>query len=176
MQSNKQKKTAFKLVAVSVAMFAFGFALVPLYDIVCDITGLNGKTQVMEKSDAENVVMDEMRTINVEFLATLNQSLAMNFEPAQRKMATHTGEMRTIDYIAHNHTQRTIVAQAVPSLSPANAAAYFNKVECFCFESQTFAAGEKRLLTMRFIVDPALPDNVKTVSLSYTLFDVTPKT
>lgn len=154
-------------------MFAFGFALVPLYNVICDITGLNGKTGVMEKVDASKITVDTTRTVNVEFLAVLNQSLAMSFKPVQPKMASHIGTVNTVSYVAQNLTQRTIVAQATPSLSPASAAAYFSKIECFCFENQTFAAGEKKQLPLQFIVDPALPEDIKTVSLAYTFFDVT---
>ena len=171
----RPQQTALKLGIAAVAMFAFGFALVPLYDVICDLTGLNGKTGTIEKTAVNKMAVDTTRTVNVEFLVALNQSFAMDFKPMQPKMTAQPGAVNTVSYIAQNRTQRTVLAQAIPSLSPARAAIYFSKIECFCFESQTFGAGEEKQLTMQFVVNPELPVDITTVSLAYTLFDVTEK-
>lgn len=168
--------TAVKLSGVALAMFAFGFLLVPIYDIVCDITGLNGKTGVVENPQMLAAMpADESRTVTVELVSNLNQSMPMEFTPAQRKIAVHPGETYTVDYVARNLTDARMVGQAAPSVSPAAAAAYLDKVECFCFTEQIFEARESRTLPVRFIVSPNLPTHIKTLSLAYTFFDVTDK-
>ena len=169
---NKQRKTALKLVGVALGMFAFAFALVPLYDVICDITGLNGKTSTISQAQAEQLLADPDRTINVQFITTRNQSIPLEFEAQKTSMAVKLGEVHTINYRVRNLSNNDMVAQAVPSLTPALAASYFNKIECFCFDNQTIKAGEEKMFEMRFVLNPQMPAAVQTVTLAYTFFDV----
>jgi cytochrome c oxidase assembly protein subunit 11 len=167
------KRLLVKLGLVVLAMFGFGFALVPIYDVICDITGLNGKTGALSAKQAEGMTVDEIRTITLEFLANLNQGLDWEFRPGVRKMQVHPGKLYSVSYHARNLTGHQMVGQAVPSVTPNTAAAYFSKTECFCFTQQSLAAGEGRDMPLTFIVNPDLPERIKTISLSYTFFDVT---
>ena len=149
--------------------------MVPLYDIVCDITGLNGKTGgqfVVE----EPLVVDEEREITIQFLANNNANMPWEFRPTVRKMKVTPGKMNRTDFYVRNVTDRTMVAQAVPSVSPFVAAEYLHKTECFCFEQQQLAEGEDLDMPLLFIVDANIPKDVKTLTLSYTLFDITEQT
>lgn len=167
-------KTALRLLGVTVAMFGFGFALVPLYDVFCEVTGLNGKTsaQPYETVSAE---VDRSRSIKVQFAATNNEGMAWQFKPATTEMRVHPGELVETEFFAKNPAGHTMVAQAVPSLVPFKAAEYFHKTECFCFNQQTLASGQEMLMPLRFIVDQDVPKDVHTITLAYTLFDVTDK-
>ena len=151
-------------------MFGFGFALVPLYDIFCEITGLNGKTGVVEESAVPDTV-DTTREITVEFVANVNSALPWEFRPVQKKMRVHPGQVYSASFVAHNLADRTLVGQAVPSVSPAVASRYFDKTECFCFTRQRFEAGESREMPVRFVVGTRLPKDVSTVTLAYTFFN-----
>ncbi len=154
-------------------MFGFGFALVPLYNVFCDITGLNGKTGVVGAEQVRAYEVDESREITVEFVTTLNQGLNWEFAPALRKMKVHPGKVYNTVFVARNRNPEDMIGQAVPSVMPSVASRYFNKTECFCFVNQSFQAGERREMPVSFVIDPALPGNVDTVTLSYTFFDVT---
>lgn len=158
---------------VVVGMFGFGFALVPIYDVFCEITGLNGKTGSVQAQEAQRLNVDESRLVTVEFVANLNQSMNWEFRPEVHKLQVHPGKIYTTQFYAHNKNNRDMVGQAIPSVAPSRAAAHFNKTECFCFTQQVFKAGEGRLMPVSFIVDPALPPEVETVTLSYTFFDIT---
>lgn len=158
---------------VVVAMFAFGFLLVPLYEVLCDITGLNGKTGSIEVQQAMDMQVDESRLVTVEFLASVNQNMNWEFQPQVNKMRVHPGKLYQTNYFARNKSQLTMIGQANPSVAPPLAAAHFNKTECFCFTQQRFDAGEARELPVRFIIDPKLPRHIDTISLSYTFFDIT---
>jgi len=162
-----------KLVIASVAMFAFGFALVPLYDVFCDLTGLNGKTNRIELVQAENMSVDTGRNISVELLASVNQSRNWEFRPHISSLSVHPGQMHTVSYYVKNNTEADVLARAVPSVSPVKASAYFDKVECFCFDEQLLRAGQEYELPVRFVVKPNLPAEVKTISLAYTFFEIT---
>ncbi len=158
----------WQLVTLVVAMFGFGFLLVPLYDVFCDITGVNGKTddrpaQVVEAPDPD-------RLVTVEFLGSVNQNAPWEFRPSVTKMQVHPGKLYDTTFFARNLADEAVVGQAVPSVSPGQAAKYFQKTECFCFTDQAFAAGEGRDMPVRFILDPAIPAHVETVTLSYTFF------
>ncbi|MEO0974869.1 MAG: cytochrome c oxidase assembly protein [Pseudomonadota bacterium] len=160
-----------KLSLMVFVMFAFGYALVPIYNVFCDVTGLGGKTgdrvvQVVEAPDLE-------RLITLEFVTSVNESAPWRFRPVTAKIQVHPGKIYTADFIAENLSAAERVGQAVPSVSPGHAARFLRKTECFCFEQQFFEAGEELVMPVRFIVDPALPDYVDTLSLSYTFFDVT---
>ena len=159
-----------RLGIAAVLMFGFGFALVPLYDVFCDITGINGKTGRIEQEEALSQVVDEDRLVTVEFLATVHSDLPWEFRPMVRKIKVHPGEITEVNYYARNKTDKLVAGQAVPSLAPGLAAKYFNKTECFCFTRQTLGPGEGKEMPLRFVVDPALPENVRTVSLSYTFY------
>ncbi|MDX3772688.1 cytochrome c oxidase assembly protein [Chromatiaceae bacterium AAb-1] len=166
------KPLAVKLLIVSVAMFGFGFALVPLYDVFCDLTGINGKTSGVAAT-ADAAKPDTEREIIIEFLARPNKDMAWIFKPEVRRIKVHPGEIHIVNYIAENPTARFIAGQAVPSVSPGQAALYFHKIECFCFTRQQLAAGQDMLMPVQFYVDPALPRQFSTITLSYTLYDVT---
>jgi cytochrome c oxidase assembly protein subunit 11 len=159
-----------RLGITAVLMFGFGFAMVPLYDVFCDITGLNGKTGRIAQEEALSQVVDEDRLVTVEFLATVHSELPWEFRPMVRKIKVHPGEITEVNYYARNKTDNLVAGQAVPSLAPGLAAKYFNKTECFCFTRQTLGPGEGKEMPLRFVVDPELPDNVRTVSLSYTFY------
>lgn len=165
-------KTVRQLLMVVVGMFGFGFAMVPLYDIMCEVTGFNGKTSGPYQA-AETQVVDESRTVTVQFLANNNASMPWEFRPEVRKMVVHPGKMNEMNFYVRNITDRTMSAQAVPSVTPFNAAEYMHKTECFCFEQQQLAQGEDLDMPLRFIIDQDIPEDVKTLTLSYTLYDIT---
>ncbi|HEX7028217.1 MAG TPA: cytochrome c oxidase assembly protein [Gammaproteobacteria bacterium] len=160
-----------KLLLVVLAMFGFGYALVPLYDIICDITGLNGKTG--QVSAAEVVGPDESRTVTVKFVATVNNAAPWEFLPNDVTMKVHPGGIYTTSYRARNKTGRSLVGQATPSVSPREASLYFNKTECFCFTKQEFEPHEDRDMPVKFVVDRDLPSHIESLVLSYTFFDIT---
>lgn len=168
-QGTNNRTVIRNLSFVVIGMFGFGFALVPLYDVFCDITGLNGKTG--DQYVAENPMqIDTTRDIEVEFLANLNAGMPWEFEPLTKAVKVHPGEAARIDYVARNNTDRDIVGQAVPSVSPGTAASYFQKTECFCFTEQVLKAGEEKVMPVIFVVDPAIDEDISEIALSYTFF------
>ncbi len=164
--------SAFKLSLFAVAMFGFGYALVPLYDLLCDITGLNGKSESVTQQQQANFEVDESRTITVEFITTLNQGMSWDFKPEIAKMQVHPGKAYQTSFFVHNKTNRSIIGQAIPSVAPSTAASHFVKTECFCFTDQLLTADQSLEMPVVFVVNPALPKHIKTVTLSYTYFDV----
>jgi len=164
-----------KLVVVAAGMFAFGYALIPIYKHICEITGINilalGEKQVPGGSTAKaNSQVDLSRTVTVEFDA--NARGPWEFRPAQASIQVHPGQLATVMYEFQNVQNRTMAAQAIPSYAPRNAAAHFNKLECFCFSQYTLAPGEKKQWPVAFVIDPKLPKDVTTITLSYTFFEV----
>jgi cytochrome c oxidase assembly protein subunit 11 len=159
-----------RLGIAAMLMFGFGFALVPLYDVFCEITGLNGKTGRIELEQALSSTVDEDRLVTVEFLGTVHSDLPWEFKPMVRRVKVHPGEVTEVNYYARNLADGQVAGHAIPSVAPGQAAKYFNKTECFCFTRQTLAAGEGKEMPLRFVVDPGLPEEVRTVSLSYTFF------
>jgi len=159
-----------RLLFVVAGMFAFGFAMVPLYDVLCDITGINGKTGG-RVAIAAVFEPDLDRTVMVEFIANVNQSMPWDFTPVVSRMEVHPGKMYRTSFHAKNRTDRTMVGQAIPSVTPGLAAQHFKKTECFCFTEQQFSAGEGRDMPLMFMVDPELPEEIGVVTLSYTFFD-----
>lgn len=153
-----------------VGMFAFGFALVPLYDVFCDITGINGKTSGRYESTATSAA-DMKRTVKVQFLAQNGPDMPWIFRPVAHSVEVHPGEPTTMNFYAENPTDQDMVAQAVPSLSPSEGTLYFHKTECFCFNQQPLAAGQSTEMPLVFIVDADLPDYITKLTLSYTLYD-----
>lgn len=173
-------KMVSKLAVVTAGMFAFGYALVPIYKSICEMTGINilalGEQVVsgQKASVPANSQVDLSRTITVEFDA--NSRGPWDFKPAQRSLQVHPGEMATVMYEFQNIQNRRMSAQAIPSYAPQQASAHFNKLECFCFNQYTLEAGEKKSWPVAFVIDPKLSKDVKTITLSYTFFEVGGKT
>jgi cytochrome c oxidase assembly protein subunit 11 len=165
-------KLVKRLVVIVIGMFGFGFALVPLYDILCDITGLNGKTSNTAAS-GENIRQNKSRTITVEFLGITNKNMPWQFKPVIRRVEVFPGEVKLVNFYAMNESGNDLVGQAVPSVFPGQAASYFNKIECFCFNRQPLKAGAETLMPLTFYVDADLPQDINTLTLSYTMYDVT---
>lgn len=160
-----------KMIAVALAAFAFSFALVPLYRIACEkVFGIRLDRGAFEGEALAAATPAKARVVTVQFDGGVNSKLPWRFAPNELTMQVRVGEQYETTYVAQNLADRPIVGSAVPSVAPARASAYFNKTECFCFTAQTLQAGEARDMPVRFIVDPALPDDVNTVTLSYTFF------
>lgn len=169
-----QQKTVKKLVLIVFGMFGFGFALVPLYDVFCDITGLNGKTADTAATYTADGI-DETRTVKVQFISRMAKGIPWKFEPMINEIEVHPGEMKLVKFYAKNESVRDIIGQAVPSVSPGQAALYFQKIECFCFNQQPLKGKEEVEMALQFFVDPELPEDISTLTLSYTLYDITSK-
>jgi cytochrome c oxidase assembly protein subunit 11 len=171
-----------KLLVVTAGMFAFGYALVPMYKAICEFTGINilalGEREIPgsgnARAKAKNTQVDASRTITVEFDA--NARGPWKFKPAQSSLQVHPGEMMTVMYEFENVQDRVMSAQAIPSYAPRQAATHFNKLECFCFNQYTLAPGEKKEWPVVFVIDPKLAKDVTTITLSYTFFEVGSKT
>jgi len=174
-----------KLAVVACGMFAFGYVLIPVYRHICEMTGINilslTERQVLGNGSAgaqvrvpENSQIDMSRTITVEFDANVRGP--WDFKPAQRSIEVHPGELKSVMYEFQNVQNRRMAAQAIPSYAPAQAAPYFNKLECFCFSQYTLEAGEKKEWPVAFVIDPKISKDVKTITLSYTFFEVGGKT
>lgn len=173
MNDNREKgkrRTLRLTLIVTGVMFLFVFALVPLYSVLCDVTGLNGKTR-NERAAVADTAPDMSRTVTVEFLASVNESMPWDFEPSVTRMKVHPGQVRQTSFIARNRTDEAMVGQAIPSVSPGLAALHFKKTECFCFTEQKFEPGEQREMPLVFMVDKDLPEEISTVTLAYTFFD-----
>lgn len=168
----KHGKTVGKILLAVVGMFGFGFALVPLYDVFCDITGINGKTS-NEAAVYEAVEIDTSRTITVDFITRTNSGMPWEFEAQTQQVKVHPGKMSEVAFYVRNPTKRDIIAQAVPSVSPGTASLYMNKTECFCFQHQPLKAGEEAIMPMVFYIDPQLPKDITFFTLQYTLYDIT---
>jgi cytochrome c oxidase assembly protein subunit 11 len=164
------KKLTLKLLAFALGSFAFGFALVPLYDVLCDITGFGDQSQLARARMAVEAP-DDSRTITVDFVAELPTVGNWEFRPTVASMQIHPGRLYKTEFFAHNLTGHATTAQAVPNIAPGKAAGYFRKTECFCFTPQNFAVNEQRPMVVRFVVDPAIPRSVDRITLSYTFYD-----
>lgn len=165
-------KTVAKLLLLAAAMFVFAvWVMPPLYTLLCEVTGLNGKTD--GRYTGPVAAIDKSRTVTVQFVAVNNAAMPWDFKPMQYKVEVHPGEPTVVTYFARNTTNEYMVAQAVPSMAPSNAADYFHKTECFCFNRQPLGPGKSAELGLQFIVDRDLPPEINTITLSYTLFDVT---
>src|SRR5690606_11636951 len=158
-----------RLLLLVVGMFAFGFLLVPIYDVMCQAFGINGKTAGLAwQGSAQSV--DLQREVRVQFLAINAEGMRWRFGPQTEEILMHPGARRTVQSLAHTPTDRVTVAPAIPSVAPSRAAAYCHKNECFCSTQQALQPGERVELPVRFIVDPALPKDVRRLTLAYTLF------
>lgn len=158
-----------KLSIVAVAMFGFGFALVPFYEQICRVTGINNILKPDE--EVANTQVDSSRQVTIEFDANIHD-LPWRFKPAQTSVTVHPGEIVHVMYEVTNTRDQAVAGQAVPSYGPQEAGQYFRKLDCFCFTRQTLAAGETRQMPVVFVVDPRLPRDVNTITLSYTFFEV----
>ena len=172
-ESVKTKRLVVRLAASAVLMFGFGFALVPLYEVFCDITGLNGKN--FTQGPAAITAVDRSRTVKVQFVTVNPAEMPWEFKPTERTMRVFPGEDKVTAFYAKNPTPEWMVAQAVPSVTPSEAAQYLHKVNCFCFDRQPLDAGADTDMPLVFVVDPELPKHITTITLSYALYDLTEK-
>jgi len=158
-----------KLLVIAAMMFGFGFALVPFYEKICEMTGIRNVFQPDEV--AANTQIDSSRRVSVEFDSNTRR-LPWTFKPLQASVSVHPGELTQVEYEVRNTLDRPVTGQAVPSFGPQQAALYFKKMECFCFQQQTLAPGEVRRMPVVFMIDPKLPADLNTITLSYTFFEV----
>ena len=173
LSDNPAIDTSAKLAGVAVLMFAFVFVvMVPLYNVLCDALGINGKTSGQAYT-AVQAGVDENRTVTIQFIATNNEGMPWEFAPTATVMKVHPGAVNDTVFFARNPMPEAMVAQAIPSVSPARAAEYFHKTECFCFNQQPLDGETSAEMPLQFIVDQGLPRDIKTITLSYTIFDVT---
>jgi len=171
LQKKENKKLIFRLLGMTGGMFLFAFALVPLYDVFCDITGINGKTQ--GQAIYQDVKIDKKRVVTIEFLTNINRGMPWEFGSRVKSMDVHPGELNEVHFYAKNRSKFDIVGQTVPSVAPGEAALYLSKTECFCFDQQPLAAGEEAEMPMKFYIDADIPKNITRLTLSYQLFNVT---
>ena len=171
-QRRANRKLLYALLMMTAGAFAFGWALVPLYSVLCKVAGI-GNAQAQEGQAVVREAIDPNREVTIEFLADPASVGSYEFRPKTASMTIHPGKLYDTEFYAKNLTQAASVAQAVPSISPSEAAKYFHKTQCFCFSPQQFAVGEGRDMPIRFIVDPGLPRNIDKITLAYTFFDTT---
>jgi cytochrome c oxidase assembly protein subunit 11 len=169
----RHRKVVLALLTMFFGMFAFGFALVPLYNVVCRLTGLNGKG-VEAVSSAYAGQVDEARTLNVQFLSNVNSKLPFAFRPDTGAIKVHPGELYATSFFAENQSEGDVTAQAVATYAPGEAAKYVHKTQCFCFSKESFGPHESKHMPVRFYIDPAIPKDIGTVTISYTYYNVTP--
>jgi cytochrome c oxidase assembly protein subunit 11 len=168
------KRLIWSIALVAVGMFGFGFAMVPLYNVFCEVTGLNGKVKTEAVADAEYVV-DESRELTIEFITSVNENMPLAFRAEKNKMKIHPGRYYTVKFYAENTTDKKMVGRAIPSVAPGVATEYLSKAECFCFSEHEFEPHKLREMPVRFVIDPSIPEIVKDLTLSYTFFDITDK-
>ena len=166
------KRTTGKLFLVALVMFGFGYLLVPLYDVFCEIAGVG---RIEQSGPVETTMVDSQRWITIEFTGTVMNGLPWEFTPLQRKIKVHPGQPTTVAFLAKNRASNAIVGQAVPSITPGIAKKFFNKTECFCFSQQVLAGNEVKEMPLLFVVDRQLPETVNTITLSYSFFNVDDK-
>lgn len=164
------KPLLVRLFLFPILMFGFGYLMVPLYDVFCDITGLNGKTGAISSAQANQMVADTSREIKIEFTSNINQNGQWEFRPEVASMTVHPGKPYTTTFVARNKQDKAVISQSIPSVTPNKAAAHFDKMECFCFTEQKFKALEERKMPVTFVVGNKIPDDVDTITLAYTLF------
>jgi cytochrome c oxidase assembly protein subunit 11 len=171
MSEKSINNTVRNLLFLTVAMFGFGYALVPLYNVFCEVTGLNGKTGQISFENAANTEADKSRTVAVSFDTNI-RDMPWEFKANESKVLVHPGELGEATFIVKNTSDREIIGRAIPSVAPTVASVYFNKTECFCFTEQVLAAGETREMKVRFVIDTKIPDRFSTLTLSYTFFAI----
>lgn len=163
------KKVIIPLVTYAVFMFGLGFAMVPLYEKFCEFTGIKATAS---RTTIEDYAVDKGRVVRIEFDATINQKLAFEFKPMTPFLEVNPGEIKEVNYFVKNNSSKDIVAQAIPSVTPIFATNHLNKIECFCFNEQELKAGEEKMMPLRFVLDDGLPEDIVTVTLSYTFMDM----
>ena len=171
---NKQRKQVILLSLLAVGMLGFAYALVPLYEVFCEVTGLNGKNygRTIDPAVAQVQAAPSNREVTIQFLAHVGNGMPWEFRPTEHQLKVRLGEYNTTEYYARNRAAQTVTGQAVPSVSPGYAAKYLHKVECFCFTEQRLEAGADQRMAVRFYVGDDLPAEVHTLSLSYTVYKV----
>ncbi|KAA3654953.1 MAG: cytochrome c oxidase assembly protein [Proteobacteria bacterium] len=167
-RADDNRRLLLRLGVAALAMFGFGYAMVPFYEAICQVTGLRN---ILQPDVVENTQVDPTRQLTIELDANTHD-LAWRFRPTQNTIDVHPGQMVEITYEVTNTRNVPVTGQAVPSYGPQIAGDYFKKLNCFCFEKQTLAAGETRIMPVLFVVDPKLPGDVNTITLSYTFFEV----
>src|ERR1700759_5172387 len=172
MSKGQHRNLVTKLLVFTAGSFAFGFALVPLYDVLCSITGLGNQKSLTRAVAADRDSVDEGRTVTVEFMTNLPSVGNWEFHPMMASMQVHPGKLYEADFFAHNLTGHDVTAQAVPDIVPSKVASWFHKTECFCFTPQFFKHDEQRVMPVRFFVDPQLPGYIDHLTLAYTFYDV----
>jgi len=169
-RARENRRMLMKLLIVAVAMFGFGYAMVPFYKRICEALGINYFVKP-DAAESVNTQVDRSRKVTIEFDANIH-GVPWRFRPLTSYLAVHPGELTTVDYEIANVRGEPVTGQAIPSFGPARAAQYFRKLECFCFTQQTLGAGETRRMPVVFVVDPALPKEMNTITISYTFFEV----
>jgi cytochrome c oxidase assembly protein subunit 11 len=172
--AQKNNKLIKKLAFILIGSLLFAFALVPLYNVLCSLTGLNGKTEVTAAA-VSNVKVDANRWVTVQFTTNVMPGLGWNFYPKQAFVKMHPGKIETVVFIAKNTTNQVVVGRAIPSVTPGIGAANLKKIECFCFIDQSLKPGEEKEMPLRFYVSPELPEDVKEMTLSYAFFPAVKK-
>lgn len=168
-QSQANKKLALKLVWIIAGALLFAFALVPLYDVICSVTGLNGKTSNIAQTAAKQKV-DPSREVTVQFVSSVMPGLGWNFYPKQSSVKVHPGQVTVVMFEAKNITSEVVAGQAIPSVTPGKASAHLKKIECFCFVRQSLNPGQVKQLPLRFFISTDLPPEVNEMTLSYSFF------
>jgi cytochrome c oxidase assembly protein subunit 11 len=164
--------TAKKLSMFAIAMFGFGYAMVPLYTVICEVTGIGGRTGVITQTEADADQVDVDRLVTVEFDTNVDSALPWKFKASEFKLKVHPGEMSEAVFVVENKSDKPIVGKAVPSVAPEVASKFFNKTECFCFTQQLLEPGERKEMVVRFVVGSELPEDILIMTLSYTFFQV----
>jgi cytochrome c oxidase assembly protein subunit 11 len=183
--SRPHARLTFRLLLLVAGAFGFSIAMVPLYNVLCEVTGLNGKTDVRSGFTAGGLnpgvtqapysAVDRSRSVRLEFIGTVMPGLPWDMRPLTIALDTHPGEMQQVRYLVRNNSDRKTLAQAIPSISPGAAAQYFEKIECFCFQQQALAPGESREMPLSFIVKPGIDRDIAQITLSYAFFNIDPE-
>lgn len=168
-----RKRSLLEMSVFTAVMFCFGFAFAPLYSALCQLTGLNGRSETMMVASTLKDAPDLSRTVTIQFLTVVNGGREWQFKPLQSEVKVHPGQFTTVNFEAENLLDTDVVGQAVPAVTPGKVAKHVKKTECFCFNQQAFKAHEKKIMPVRLMLDPDMPKDVNTVTLSYTFFDVT---
>lgn len=172
--NSKNKKTVLTLSIITVLMFGFAFAMVPLYRLVCDVTGWNSIATSGGRATSADYVSptnSNTRIVTVQFDATINGNLDWEFRPDVVQMDVPLGKKTTTHYFVKNKSDKAVITQSIPGVTPWQATEYLKKIECFCFENQTVQAGESKDMGLQFVIDPKLPNDINTITLSYTIMD-----
>jgi cytochrome c oxidase assembly protein subunit 11 len=174
-QDKKIKKHFWILVAIVCGMFVFCYALVPFYNVLCKVSGFNGKVETIAANTKEiaKFKIDKNRTVMVELMTTLNEQMPVEFTSEKPSISLHPGQIVRTSYTVKNLTNKPIIVQAIPNVMPGLAAQHIRKLECFCFQKQPLGPLEEKIMPLVFTLDPILPEKFGTVALSYTLFDIT---